>query len=84
MFARSVSSRLPLVLRTYSTTARPFEVLGIQQIAIGGLDKQRLAALWTNQFGLPCIGTFQSAKENVDEDILLLGSDRVMTGHIQA
>ncbi|MES2956512.1 MAG: VOC family protein, partial [Pseudomonadota bacterium] len=25
---------------------RPFKVLGIQQIAIGGTDKQRLAKLW--------------------------------------
>src|SRR5690349_14316632 len=25
---------------------RPFSVLGIQQIAVGGLDKQRLKKLW--------------------------------------
>ena len=27
------------------STARPFKVLGIQQVAIGGLDKQRLKTL---------------------------------------
>ncbi|MDS4040964.1 MAG: VOC family protein, partial [Candidatus Competibacter sp.] len=25
---------------------RPFKVLGIQQIAIGGLDKSKLSRLW--------------------------------------
>ena len=27
-------------------TAKPFRILGIQQIAIGGPDKQRLQKLW--------------------------------------
>ncbi len=33
-------------------TQRPFRVLGIQQIAIGGLDKQRLQKLWVDILGL--------------------------------
>jgi lactoylglutathione lyase len=53
---------------------RPFRVLGIQQIAIGGTDKQRLRKLWVDLFGLEVVGTFRSERENVDEDILALGT----------
>jgi lactoylglutathione lyase len=53
---------------------RPFKVLGVQQIAIGGPDKQRLARLWVDLFGLEVTGTFSSARENVDEDICALGT----------
>src|SRR3954469_9631674 len=52
---------------------RPFQVLGIQQIAIGGLDKMRLQKLWVDLFGLQVTGTFKSERENVDEDICALG-----------
>jgi lactoylglutathione lyase len=51
-----------------------FQVLGLQQIAVGGLDKSRLATLWVDTLGLENVGTYQSEKENVDEDILKLGS----------
>ncbi|MGE4378183.1 MAG: VOC family protein [Burkholderiaceae bacterium] len=53
---------------------RPFKVLGIQQIAIGGTDKQRMKRLWVDMLGLTQTGTFQSERENVDEDILAMGS----------
>ncbi len=53
---------------------RPFKVLGIQQIAIGGPDKRRLQKLWVEMFGLQVTGTFRSESENVDEDICALGS----------
>ena len=53
---------------------RPFKVLGIQQIAIGGPDKTRLQKLWVEMFGLELTGTFRSASENVDEDICAIGS----------
>ena len=52
---------------------RPFKVLGIQQIAIGGVDKMRLHKLWVDLFGLEVTGTFRSAAENVDEDICTIG-----------
>ena len=48
---------------------RPFKVLGIQQIAVSGLDKNRLRALWVDTLGLELSGTYQSVSENVDEDI---------------
>ena len=50
-----------------------FRVLGIQQIAIGGLDKGKLGRLWVDVFGLTRVKSFQSEKENVDEDVLSLG-----------
>lgn len=53
---------------------RPFKVLGIQQIAIGGPDKTRLQKLWVELFGLEVTGTFKSDSENVDEDICALGA----------
>ena len=52
---------------------RPFKVLGIQQIAIGGTDKARLRALWVDLFGLEVTGHFRSERENVDEDICAIG-----------
>jgi len=53
---------------------RPFRVLGIQQIAIGGLDKGALAGLWSGLLGVEKVGDYVSEQENVDEDILRLGA----------
>jgi lactoylglutathione lyase len=52
--------------------ARPFRVLGVQQIAIGAPCKAPLIALWNELFGIPRVGAFRSERENVDEDILSL------------
>ena len=52
---------------------RPFKVLGIQQVAIGGTDKGRMKKLWVDMLGLEQTATFQSERENVDEDILAMG-----------
>ncbi len=52
---------------------RPFKVLGIQQIAIGGIDKNRLQKLWVDMLGLTVTGMFKSERENVDEDICTIG-----------
>lgn len=52
---------------------RPFKVLGIQQIAIGGEDKSKLAGFWVDILGLSVVKTFTSEKENVDEDVLRIG-----------
>lgn len=54
-------------------TDRPFKVLGVQQVAIGAPDKQRLRALWVDLLGVPATGRFVSERENVDEDICTLG-----------
>ena len=53
---------------------RPFKVLGIQQIAVSGLDKTRLRSLWVDTLGLELSGTYRSESENVDEDIAVLGA----------
>jgi lactoylglutathione lyase len=53
---------------------RPFRVLGVQQIAIGGLDKNKMRKLWVDTLGLIPHGTFKSERENVDEDIVVAGS----------
>ena len=56
-----------------SLITRPFKVLGIQQIAIGGLDKYKLQTLWIDMLGLEMTGTYKSERENVDEDICAMG-----------
>jgi lactoylglutathione lyase len=53
---------------------RPFRILGVQQIAVGGLDKARLRALWVDCLGLALEGQYRSERENVDEDIAVAGS----------
>jgi len=53
---------------------RPFFVLGIQQIAVGAVDKAPLRRLWIDMLGLAATGNFRSESENVDEDIAVAGS----------
>ena len=53
---------------------RPFRILGIQQIAVSGLDKQALRTLWVEVLGLEPVGSYRSVAENVDEDIVALGT----------
>ncbi|WEN41330.1 hypothetical protein CKCBHOJB_00878 [Thauera sp. GDN1] len=53
---------------------RPFKILGIQQIAIGGPSKEKLKTLWVDMLGLEVTGNFVSERENVDEDICAMGS----------
>jgi len=55
-------------------SARPFRVLGLQQIAVGGTDKAALRHLWLELLGLEVHGSYQSEAENVDEDIARLGT----------
>jgi lactoylglutathione lyase len=51
---------------------RPFEILGVQQIAIGGPSKAALRGLWVDLLGVTAQSSFRSERENVDEDILAL------------
>lgn len=55
------------------TSARPFRVLGLQQVAVGARDKADLRYLWCELLGLEVVGDFRSERENVDEDIAILG-----------
>ncbi len=59
---------------TAARSARPFAVLGLQQVAMGGRSKARLRTLWVELLGLEATGTFRSVRENVDEDICALGT----------
>jgi lactoylglutathione lyase len=52
---------------------RPFKILGVQQIAIGALDKNEIKNLWENMLGFTFKSNFISEKENVDEDIYTIG-----------
>jgi len=57
-----------------TSTDKPFKILGIQQIAIGGPSKDKLKSLWVDMLGLTVKSTFVSERENVDEDICALGA----------
>lgn len=59
---------------TNSKIERPFSILGIQQIAVGGMDKQQLRSFWVDLLGLEYRDTFISESENVDEDICQMGA----------
>ena len=54
--------------------SRPFKVLGIQQIAVSGLDKSSLRSLWVDTLGFELGGSYRSESENVDEDIAFVGA----------
>jgi lactoylglutathione lyase len=56
-----------------TTSSRPFRVLGLQQIALGGLHLEGLHHLWVDLLGLSHVGNFQSSSENVVEEICHLG-----------
>lgn len=68
--ARSAVSRI-----SFSTAAkaRPFKILGVQQIAIGCAEKGPLNSLWRDIFGLEPYANKRMEGENVDEDILRVG-----------
>lgn len=53
---------------------KPFKILGLQQIAVGGLNLDALRGLWVDTLGVEKVGDFESESENVREDILKLGS----------
>lgn len=52
--------------------SRPFRILGVQQIAIGGPSKAALRHLWVDLLGLQATGSYRAEAENVDEDILAI------------
>lgn len=58
---------------TLSKSPRPFRILGVQQIALGSKDKTRLRRLWIDLLGLALEGSYRSERENVDEDIAVVG-----------
>jgi hypothetical protein len=69
-----------VVSRQFSTSSsttihlsRPFRILGIQQIAVGGLEKGPMTSFWVDILGLSFVSSFRSTTENVDEDVLCLG-----------
>eukprot|EP00756_Hemistasia_phaeocysticola_P048520 Hpha_TRINITY_DN22943_c0_g1::TRINITY_DN22943_c0_g1_i1::g.153966::m.153966/K01759/GLO1, gloA; lactoylglutathione lyase len=74
---RAVRSLPPCTARAvrwaHDEAARPFRVLGLQQVAIGALKKDGLVKLWNEVLGVPVVGNYKAEKENVDEDILRTG-----------
>lgn len=54
-------------------SSRPFKVIGVQQIAIGGLDMKALRRLWIDLLGLTPTISFRNETENVEGEIALLG-----------
>ena len=59
--------------QTTASAARPFRILGVQQIAIGSVEKGPLKFLWQDIFGFKPHASKRLEKENVEEDILKIG-----------
>lgn len=55
---------------------RPFRIVGFQQVAIGSKSKSDLRRLWVELLGVTPEGQYRSERENVDEDILVLGEGK--------
>ena len=53
---------------------RPFRVLGLQQVAIGALERGPLLTLWIDLLGLSVSGRYRNETENVDEVIASIGA----------
>eukprot|EP00934_Nitzschia_sp_Nitz4_P004577 Nitzschia sp. Nitz4//scaffold3_size479765//274749//275396//NITZ4_000113-RA/size479765-augustus-gene-1.603-mRNA-1//-1//CDS//3329550797//4567//frame0 len=74
MFAATFSNLARrTVARSFASAARPFKILGVQQVAIGCPEKGPLNALWKDIFGFTPYANKRLEGENVDEDILKLG-----------
>jgi lactoylglutathione lyase len=58
---------------TSEEQAKPYKILGVQQIAIGCVERESLDKLWKDVFGLKPHDTVTIEKENVIEDIVQLG-----------
>ncbi len=52
---------------------KPFRILGVNHIAIGTSDRQKMQRLWVEVFGGRLDHSFSSRQENVEEDVYLLG-----------
>ena len=71
MFTRKLTQMAFTSTRFFS--GRPFKILGLQQIAIGNLDKSALQKFWGDLLGIEKVHSFKSEKENVDEDVHVMG-----------
>lgn len=69
------STIVSTITRNANTSAKPFKILGLQQVAVGSTDAHSMNTLWVETLGLEKIGSYTSEKENVAEDILKLGTD---------
>lgn len=57
--ARSVSVRAHVGIRQI-TSGRTFKILGVQQIAIGALDKKVLSDFWVGKLGIEKVSEYRS------------------------
>ena len=55
-------------------STRGFRILGLQQIAMGALDKAKLEHLWCDLLGVEQVDHYSNESENVIENILRIGS----------
>ena len=58
---RNIVTSLHLTTQRFASS---FKVLGIQQVAIGGLDKGALSSFWVDMLGVKKVGEYRAEKEN--------------------
>jgi hypothetical protein len=64
-FIRYTVANLKFVRRCSSSNNRSFKVLGLQQVAIGGTDKEALRHFWIDLLGVKKIGEYKSEVKDV-------------------
>jgi lactoylglutathione lyase len=63
MFGLRLFRRTPFSpMRCFSSTERPFRILGLQQVALGNTDKQKLSHFWGTLLGATKVKSFTSEK----------------------
>ena len=72
--------KMMFAARRYFSTQ--FRVLGLQQVAIGNLDKDALSKFWVGHLGVTKVKEFKSERENVDEDVCTVGKGLLGTVEI--
>lgn len=71
--SRTTSILPSSVVKSFSSSVKPFRILGLQQIALGSLSLDGLSSLWIDTFEAKEVKRFKSEKENVDEIVTEIG-----------
>src|SRR6476620_9109163 len=69
----TIACRTRITSPKHMADARPFKILGVRHIAIGGPDLERLRHLWGGILGLSLGDAFTLTSENVKGSIARLG-----------
>ena len=80
----TMTKHFSVIHNTFSDhkSLQTFRILGLQQVALGSLNKSELSKFWGDLLGLQKVKSFKSEKENVDEDVMTMGKGPLGTVEI--